>query len=59
MEAPDGEVSNFDDPENNNSLAWGAFMLMLVVSTLCVVARGYGRLCVVKKIEIEDGMFTG
>lgn len=56
MAPPDGQTADFDDPPNDNPLALGAFMLMLVVSTLCVAIRIYAKLYVVRKMQPEDGM---
>lgn len=56
MAAPEGVSPNFEHPEDQNELAWITLTLMMVVSTLCVILRVYGRVYLPKKIVIEDGM---
>ncbi|KAK8058893.1 hypothetical protein PG994_009341 [Apiospora phragmitis] len=52
---PDGMASNFHDPPSkNNALGLGAVSLMLVVSTLAVAARLYGRFVIVRQLKAED-----
>ncbi|KAK8136734.1 hypothetical protein PG984_004674 [Apiospora sp. TS-2023a] len=52
---PDGTVSNFiDPPSKNNALGLGAVSLMLIVSTLAVAARVYGRFFLVRQVKPED-----
>lgn len=57
MAAPEGVSPNFEHPEDQNELAWITLTLMMVVSTLCVILRVYGRVYLPKKIVIEDGMY--
>ncbi|KAK7966922.1 uncharacterized protein PG986_001199 [Apiospora aurea] len=57
---PDGMVSNFDDPPSrNNALGLGAVSLMLVVSTLAVAARLYGRFGIARQLKAEDVLIIG
>lgn len=52
---PDGQVFNFiDPPSKNNALGLGAVSLMLIVSTLAVAARLYGRFVIVRQLKAED-----
>lgn len=54
---PPGVVPNFDNPPNNNPLAIGVITACAAVSTLCLVLRGYTRVFLLKKVQIEEGMF--
>lgn len=56
MAAPQGVSPNFEHPENNNDIARVSFAIMLVVSTLCVLLRVYGRVYLLKRMLVEDGM---
>lgn len=56
MAAPQGVSPNFEHPGDQNGIAWITLTLMMVVSTLCVVLRVYGRVYLPKRIVIEDGM---
>ncbi|KAK8012280.1 hypothetical protein PG991_009655 [Apiospora marii] len=47
---PDGQVSNFIDPAQQEQCS----RLMLVVSTLAVAARLYGRFGIVRQLNTED-----
>ncbi|KAI6360552.1 hypothetical protein MCOR25_006715 [Pyricularia grisea] len=38
---PNGTVSNFDNPSNENGLAIGVMSLCIAVSSLCLLIRGY------------------
>lgn len=55
MAAPDGITPNFDDPPNGNSIASASLILMMVISTLCILLRAYGKVYLTKKIYTEDG----
>ncbi|RYP13407.1 hypothetical protein DL767_010765 [Monosporascus sp. MG133] len=52
--APNGIVSNFDNPSNNNALGVGVAVTCLTLATLCAFMRAVSRLVCVKKIQIED-----
>ncbi|KAK8100533.1 hypothetical protein PG999_010907, partial [Apiospora kogelbergensis] len=60
LEPPDGMVSNFaDPPDKNNALGLGAVLLMLIVSTLAVAARLYGRFFILRTLKAEDLLIIG
>ncbi|KAH7411401.1 hypothetical protein BKA64DRAFT_569183 [Cadophora sp. MPI-SDFR-AT-0126] len=52
--APPGVTPNFDEPPNKNGLAWFITTTCMVISTLCVLLRGYAKLWLTKKIGIEE-----
>lgn len=52
---PAGQTSQFINPPNDNSLGLGAFLLMLVIASIFFVVRLYGKIYIIKKIEVEDG----
>lgn len=52
---PAGQTSHFDNPPNNNSLGLGAFLLMLAIASLFFCIRAYGKLYVIRRVEVEDG----
>lgn len=51
---PTGVDSNFDNPDNNNGLAYGVIAACVAVATLCLMIRGYARLVLFKKLKPED-----
>lgn len=51
---PDGVTPNFDNPPNQNALAWVVTTLCMVVSTLCVCLRVFTRIWVVKKFGFVE-----
>ncbi|KAI0179003.1 hypothetical protein GGR52DRAFT_569909 [Hypoxylon sp. FL1284] len=51
---PKGVVSNFDNPDNNNGLAYGVIALCITVATLCLMIRAYSRLVLFKQLKVED-----
>lgn len=53
---PDGVTPNFENPPNNNALAWGVLLLCQVISTICLVLRGYARVFLLRKFNAEEGM---
>ena len=55
MVAPKGEKANFEDPPNENTMAMVIITLTLVISTLCILLRAYGRVYLLRKIGIEEG----
>lgn len=55
---PPGLTSQFVNPPNDNSLGLGAFLLMLVVASIFFVVRVYGKIYIIKKIEVEDGKLS-
>ncbi|KAI1847096.1 hypothetical protein JX266_006971 [Neoarthrinium moseri] len=52
---PQGLVPTLGHPSNNNNLALASFIVMMVVSTICVILRGYGKVGLKKKIDVENG----
>ncbi|KAF2997010.1 hypothetical protein E8E14_004206 [Neopestalotiopsis sp. 37M] len=56
LAAPAGVIPNFEDPPNRNGLAIASFIAMLVIATVCLVLRCYGKFFVAKKMNIEDGL---
>lgn len=57
MAAPDGETSNLDDPPNENGLALGMLIMMISVSTICVCIRGYARVYLLRKVQLEESTY--
>ena len=58
MAAPDGQTSNLDNPPNENGLALAILILMIAISTICVLVRAYARVYLLRKIQVEEGMFS-
>lgn len=52
---PRGVIPNFENPPNGNTTASVAFIVMMVVSTLCLVVRAYGKLYPRRMVYFEDG----
>lgn len=52
---PPSVVPNFENPPNGNTTASVAFIVMMVVSTLCFFLRAYGKLYPRRMIYFEDG----
>ncbi|KAI0378825.1 hypothetical protein F5Y04DRAFT_141083 [Hypomontagnella monticulosa] len=51
---PAGVASNFDDPSNRNVLGLAVITTCLVITTISIVVRIYGKLFCVRKFMIED-----
>ncbi|UPK96014.1 hypothetical protein LCI18_006949 [Fusarium solani-melongenae] len=51
---PKGVAPNFVNPPNNNPLALGVFVSCCVISTICVILHGYGRVFLLRKVQIEE-----
>ncbi|KAK0119463.1 hypothetical protein ONS95_010911 [Cadophora gregata] len=51
---PPGVTPNFNEPPNKNALAWFVTTTCMVVATLCVLLRGYAKIWLTRKIEIEE-----
>ncbi|RMJ10260.1 hypothetical protein CDV36_010106 [Fusarium kuroshium] len=51
---PKGVTSNFVNPPNNNPLALGVFISCCIISTICIILRGYGRVFLLRKVQIEE-----
>ncbi|CAH0054245.1 unnamed protein product, partial [Clonostachys solani] len=54
---PEGVTANFENPPNNNALAWGVLLLCQVISTVCLVLRGYARVFLLRKFSAEEGKY--
>lgn len=50
---PTGITPNFDNPSNQNSLVRAVLILVLVITSLCVLIRVYSRI-ILKRIKIVD-----
>lgn len=55
LPAPEGITPNFDDPPNNNVLAWFVTTLCMIVATSCVCLRLFARVWIDKRIRVEEG----
>jgi hypothetical protein len=55
LKPPPGVTANFDNPPNENTLAWVVTTFCMVVATLCLCLRSYVRLWLDKRIRIEEG----
>jgi hypothetical protein len=56
---PAGVTSDFDNPPNNNPLAVGVLSTCAAVATLCIIIRVYARVVLLRKVQIEEGMYSG
>ncbi|KAK7543209.1 hypothetical protein IWX49DRAFT_600651 [Phyllosticta citricarpa] len=56
LAAPDGVTPQFDNPPNENALAWFVTTFCMVVATTFFLLRAYGRLCVEKKFGVEEAL---
>lgn len=54
LEAPPGVGSVLDDPPNRDSMVRGVLILYLILTTLVIILRGYCKVCVVRKVLLED-----
>ncbi|KAF7553046.1 hypothetical protein G7Z17_g3902 [Cylindrodendrum hubeiense] len=54
LEPPTGVTANFDDPPNQNGLAWAVTTFCMVVATLCLLLRAYARLWLERKVSVEE-----
>jgi hypothetical protein len=52
---PDGVVSNFVNPSNNNGLGYGLLSAMLAIATMAILFRLLARVFKTKSLRIEDG----
>ncbi|GME48407.1 60s ribosomal protein l36 [Neofusicoccum parvum] len=55
LEPPPGVTANFDNPPNENGLAWGVTTFCMVIATLCLFLRGYARMWLEKTVRVEEG----
>lgn len=58
LDPPPGVDPEFDNPPNGNNLAWGVTTFCMVVATLCLLLRAYGRLWLERKVFVEEGMYV-
>ncbi|KAH7146125.1 hypothetical protein EDB81DRAFT_651229 [Dactylonectria macrodidyma] len=54
LEASDGVTPEFENPPNGNVLAWAVTTFCMVVTTLCLFIRAYGRIWLERKFTIEE-----
>jgi hypothetical protein len=54
LEPPPGVIANFDNPPNENALAWFVTTFCMIISTLCLFVRLYAKLWVLRKIRAEE-----
>jgi len=55
LSPPAGVTPEFENPPNQNVLAWFVTTFCMVVATLCLLLRAYVRLWLDKKIRVEEG----
>lgn len=53
---PYGITPNFDNPSNGNGTASASLIIMMVITTLCILLRLYGKVCLMREIHPADGM---
>lgn len=58
MAPPEGETSDFTNPPNENPLAIGVLVTMIVISTLCVLIRLYARVYLLRKVQLEESEYS-
>ncbi|KIA75374.1 hypothetical protein HK57_00157 [Aspergillus ustus] len=51
---PEGVVPQLDNPPNNNKLAIAVLSVCSVFATICCLMRGYARLVLLRKFQIEE-----
>ncbi|KAL0940389.1 60s ribosomal protein l36 [Colletotrichum truncatum] len=54
MAPPANEVSNFTNPPNLNPMAVAIMSICVVVVVVCLLARGYARLILQKKVQVQE-----
>lgn len=55
MQAPDGVTPNFDNPPNENALAWFVTTICMVVATIFLCLRLYAVTWKTKELRVEEG----
>lgn len=55
LDAPEGVTPDFDNPPNENGLAWFVTTFCMVIATICLCLRAYARLWLTRKVQIEEG----
>ncbi|CAJ2512966.1 Uu.00g010850.m01.CDS01 [Anthostomella pinea] len=51
---PAGVTPNFDNPPNSDGTAQVALILMMIISTLCIILQGYSNVYLTRKLHTED-----
>lgn len=54
LQPPAGVTANFDNPSNNNGLAWAVTTVCTVVATICLLLRLFARLWLDRTIRLEE-----
>lgn len=54
LEPPPGVTADFDNPPNQNGLAWFVTTFCMVISTLCLFVRLYAKVWVRRETRIEE-----
>jgi hypothetical protein len=54
---PKGQVSNLQDPPNQNGLAWTVLIICATITTVCFFLRAYGRVYLLRKFQTEESKF--
>jgi hypothetical protein len=54
MPPPDGEVSNFVNPPNQNGMAIAIMIICIAVVVLCLAIRAYARVILLKRVEVQE-----
>ncbi|KAF4341573.1 60s ribosomal l36 [Fusarium beomiforme] len=59
LKPPPGVMPQFDNPPNENALAWGVTTFLMTVATLCLFLRLYGRTWLERKMYLEEVLVIG
>ena len=54
MAPPEGEVSNFVDPPNQNGLAIGVIAACTSVVVICLTIRLYAQLVLMRRAQVQE-----
>ncbi|KAH9906806.1 hypothetical protein F4778DRAFT_800778 [Xylariomycetidae sp. FL2044] len=54
LKPPPGRIANFENPPNENGLAWFVTTFCMAVSTLFFLARLYAKVWVPRKLRVEE-----
>lgn len=54
LQPPAGVTANFDNPSNNNGLAWAVTTVCTVVATICLLLRLFARVWLDRTIRLEE-----
>lgn len=55
---PAGVTPDFDNPPNQNGLAFAVTTFCMVVATICLAIRAYSRLWLERKTRVEEGTIS-